>query len=190
MTMRLQAHAAADRATFEGLYRAHFAFAWRALARLGVDERDLADATQDVFVVVYKKYPEFDGASRPTTWFYAICMRVASDRRRSARSRLEVLTDAAAVPEPPAQADDGGTLDTHRRALLAAALDELPLEQRAVFTLFELDAMTGDAIAKLLGIPAPTVHSRLRLARATVRRSLERARAREHFELAKVGALP
>jgi RNA polymerase sigma-70 factor, ECF subfamily len=189
MTMRLQTHAA-DVAPFESLYRAHFAFAWRALARLGVAERDLADATQDVFVVVYKKYSEFDWANRPTTWIYAICMRVASDRRRSALSRLEVLTDGAAMPEPPAQADDSGTLATDRRALLAAALDELPLEQRAVFTLFELDAMQGDEIAKLLGIPVATVHSRLRLARATVRRSLERARAREHFDLARVGALP
>src|SRR6188472_4434348 len=80
----LPAPPTADLREFEAAYRAHFAFAWRSLRRLGVPERDLPDATQEVFLVVHKKLPDFDARSRLSTWVYAICLRVASDRRRRA----------------------------------------------------------------------------------------------------------
>ena len=69
------------RATFADLYRDHFDFVWRVLARLGVPDRDLPDAAQDVFVVVHKKLPEFEWQCRPTTWLYGISFRVASAPR-------------------------------------------------------------------------------------------------------------
>ncbi|HYQ28049.1 MAG TPA: sigma-70 family RNA polymerase sigma factor [Polyangiaceae bacterium] len=177
-------------ASFELIYRQHFAFAWRSLRRLGICERDLNDAAQDVFLVVYRKLPEFDFEHPIGTWIYAICLRVASSRRRSAVQRHEQLGDA---PEPleklePALAADAETQQlSERRALLAAALDAMSLEQRAVFTLFELEGRTGEEVAELLGVPAPTVASRLRLAREIFRRSIERHRAREHFELRRMG---
>lgn len=170
---------------FETAYREHFAFAWRSLRRLGVPERDLPDAAQEVFIVVHKKLREFDARSRLSTWVYAICLRVASDRRRRAASRYEVL-DEGAEPARDAVAADTSELG-ERRALLEKALDAMSLEQRAVFTLFELEGMTGEEIASLLEIPAPTVHSRLRLARETFRRVIERARARERFDLVRMG---
>jgi RNA polymerase sigma-70 factor (ECF subfamily) len=176
---------AADLREFEAAYRAHFAFAWRSLRRLGVPERDLPDATQEVFLVVHKKLPEFDAQSRLSTWVYAICLRVASDRRRRASSRYEVLAEGS-EPQREASSADSPELG-ERRALLEKALDALSLEHRAVFTLFELEGMTGEEIAALLEIPAPTVHSRLRLAREGFRRAVERARARERFDLVRIG---
>jgi RNA polymerase sigma-70 factor (ECF subfamily) len=175
----------ADLREFEAAYRAHFAFAWRSLRRLGVPERDLPDATQEVFLVVHKKLPEFDARSRLSTWVYAICLRVASDRRRRASNRYEVLAEGS---EPLRDASNADPPELgERRALLEAALDALSLEQRAVFTLFELEGMTGEEIATLLEIPAPTVHSRLRLAREAFRRAALRARARERFDLVRIG---
>jgi RNA polymerase sigma-70 factor (ECF subfamily) len=170
---------------FEAAYREHFAFAWRSLRRLGVPERDLADAAQEVFIVVHKKLAEFDARSRLSTWVYAICLRIASDRRRRASTRYEVLGDDA---EPWRDAKAPESLDlAERRALLERALEAMSLEQRAVFTLFELEGLTGEEIAMLLEVPAPTVHSRLRLARDTFRRVIERARARERFDLVRIG---
>jgi RNA polymerase sigma-70 factor, ECF subfamily len=176
------ASVAADTVDFEAFYRAHFGFAWRALVRLGVPERDLADACQDVFVVVHEKLAGLDPRSRLTTFLYAVCLRVASDRRRRAAARYEVLGGEHESPvehEPPILSD--------RRALLAYALDRMPLEQRAVFTLFELEGMTGEEIAALLAVPAATVHSRLRLARDAFRLALRRAEARERFDLDRRG---
>jgi len=176
--------------SFERVYREHFVFAWRALRRLGVPERDLNDAAQDAFLVIHRKLPEFDFERPITTWIYAICLRVASDRRRSAVQRHERLDEATGMPERPEQAltaDAEGQELNERRALLEAALDAMSLEQRAVFTLFELEGRTGEEVASILGVPAPTVHSRLRLAREIFRRSIERHRTRERFELRRIG---
>jgi RNA polymerase sigma-70 factor, ECF subfamily len=189
--MRAAARSAPAEASesFEAVYRAHFAMVWRVLRRFGVPDRDLPDAAQDVFVVVHRKLAEFDGRSRISTWLYAICLRVASDRRRRAPSRHEVASD---------ERDDGrvsgATTEpweiTERRALLQAALDAMPLEQRTVFALFELEGMTGEEIADVVEAPLATVHSRLRLSRETFRRVVGRARAREEFDRARLGEKP
>lgn len=167
--------------TFRRTYQAHFGYVWRVLARLGVPERDLPDTVQDVFVVVYRKHGDFDGQSLVTTWLYGICFRVASERRRSAKSRYEVLE------EPPertahAESDDRVVHTTHYRRLLNAALDTMPLEQRAVFAFYELDGLSGEEIAERVGVPVATVHSRLRLARGVFRRFVDRIEQREAFE--------
>ncbi len=176
----------AEPLSLERVYRSHFSFVWRSLRRLGVSEADAPDAAQDVFLVVHAKLAAFDLAVPITTWLYAICMRVASDRRRSARSRYEVLAEPA---EPPSRASDAeSSLDLERRrSILATALDAMPISQRAVFTLFELDGWTGDRIAELLQIPLATVHSRLRLARETFRAVVARQKTREAFLLRRMG---
>lgn len=172
----------ADLAEFESVYRDHFAFVWRSLRRLGVPERDLPDATHDVFLVAHARFADFDGRHRASTWLFAIALRVASDRRRKAATRYEVYGEER---EPPGSSDPDPLEE--RRKLLERCLDAMPLDQRAVFVLFELEGMTGEEIAGLLAIPAPTAHSRLRLARETFRRVLGREQARERFELARMG---
>jgi RNA polymerase sigma-70 factor (ECF subfamily) len=171
-TLKVAGIGALDRAatgstgmTFEDIYRAHFAFVWRNLRRLGVSEADAADVAQEVFIVVHRKLPEFAGRSKVTTWLYGVCFRVASERRRSGvRAPLGEQEAAAFVSrpaEPHASAERNEGL-----ALLERVLARIPDEQRAVFCLFELEGMTGDEIAESLEIPLGTVYSRLRLARA------------------------
>lgn len=176
----------------EAIYREQFAFVWRALRRLGVREADVADAAQEVFIVVHRKLGTFDFAVPITTWLYAICLRVASGRRRSAGTRHEVLCemndDASHFEVASGGAEADTTLERHRRqSVLEAALDAMPIEQRSVFTLFELDEWSGDRIADLLQIPLSTVHSRLRLARATFRAVVARCQKQEEFLLRRWG---
>jgi RNA polymerase sigma-70 factor (ECF subfamily) len=173
--------------TFEDVYDEHFRFVWRALRRFNVPEADLPDATQEVFVVVHRRLPEFEGRAKITTWLFRICLRVAKDRRRRAHVRHEV-----AVAEP----EEGGTLGAdasaalERRddlALFDAAMGELDLDQAAVFTLFELEAMTGQQIADTLDIPLGTVYSRLRLAREAFKKAVLRLAARRRSGVAGGG---
>jgi RNA polymerase sigma-70 factor (ECF subfamily) len=171
--------------SFEAIYEEHFRFVWRSLRRLGVPESDVADAVQDVFLVVHRRLGEFERRSKVSTWLYGICYRVARDRRRLAHVRRRVDDDGQ-IDE---RADDGADVAAaaERRqglALLEAILDEMPMEQRAVFTLFELESMGGEAIAEALEIPVGTVYSRLRIAREQFRRSLGRLQARDRFRLA------
>lgn len=174
--------------TFEEVYQEHFRFVWRSLRRLGVPESDASDAAQDVFLVVHRRLSDFEGRSRMTTWLYGICYRVARDRRRLAHVRRRV--DDEEILEQ--KADDGADVaaEAERRqglALLDALLDDLTLEQRAVFTLFELEGLTGEAIAEALEIPVGTVYSRLRLGREQFRKSLSRLHARDRFRVESLG---
>lgn len=165
--------------TFEELYDQNFDFIWRTLRRLGVSASDLPDATQEVFVVVHRQLGAFEGRAKVTTWLFKIALRVARDRRRRAHVRREL--PGSDVLETIADPCDDVTARLERRddlALFDAALEGLDLEQRAVFTLFELEGMTGQGIAELLEIPLGTVYSRLRLGRVAFRGHFKRHAAR------------
>ena len=164
---------------------------WRSLRRLGVPESETPDAVQDVFIVVHRKLSGFEGRSKLTTWLFGICLRVASDRRRKAYRHMETSDDGAVAERVDSQHDVGAEAERlEGLALLEHILDQLPIEQRAVFTLFELEEMSGDEIAQALGIPTGTVRSRLRLARETFRRACERFRARDSFRASPRGEEP
>lgn len=170
------------------LYREQFRFVWRSLRRLGVAESDLPDAVHDVFLVVHKKLDDYLPRGKVTSWLYAICLRTASDRRRSAARKRELY----ALPIDELTTGDSTALVERRQALslVDELLDQLPLEQRVVFTFFELDGMSGEEIAELLQIPIGTVWSRLRLARRCFREAVERLRARDEFRTKPWGARP
>jgi RNA polymerase sigma-70 factor, ECF subfamily len=161
--------------SFADIYGQHLGSVWRSLRRLGVHEDEVADAAQDVFVVVHRRLADFEGRSKMSTWLFGICLRVARDRRRLAYRRRYVPADQTLFEGIEAASDVGA--DAERRqalALVGSAMMELPAEQRRVFTLFELEGMSGEDIATELEIPRGTVHSRLRLAREAFRRSIAR----------------
>jgi RNA polymerase sigma-70 factor (ECF subfamily) len=168
-----------DLTEFRAVYEAHFRFVWGSLRRLGVREADALDLTQKVFVTVHARAAVFEGRSRLRTWIFGICQRVASDYRRSAAFRHEVVMDAAELDTH--RETEGGahaTAESRQRAAVAETiLNKLPEPQRVVFVLFELDEMSGDEIAELLDLSVGTVRSRLRLARETVRREVKRLSA-------------
>lgn len=166
--------------TLRAVYDEHFQFVWRSLRRLGVREADVPDAVQDVFLVVHRKLAEFEGRSKVTTWLFGIAMRVARDRQKLAYTRRRVDDEDAVAGCVDASADAFAELERKQGLeLLELILDGMPMEQRAVFSLFELDGLTGDDIAELLEIPLGTVYSRLRLAREVFQRAVTRLRARE-----------
>ncbi|MBX3203280.1 MAG: RNA polymerase sigma factor [Labilithrix sp.] len=159
------------------IFEAHGDFVWRALARSGVRDADLRDATQEVFLVVSRKVSEREGTSSLSTWLYGIAIKVAANYRRKAHRKREELTDE--VPDPvegevhgdPEQA----LANEQARVRLAQILDELPVDQRVVFMMFELEEMTCPAIAEALGIPLGTVYTRLRSGRAMFEEKAGRA---------------
>ena len=160
----------------EATYRAHQKFVWRSLARLGVPDVALGDATHDVFMVVARRLEEFEARAALKTWLFAICLRVARARRRDyAREQLRReqygRIHGQAPSQPHAQADAARTL----RDLLQQ-LDE---DKRAVFIMAELEQMTAPEIASVLRIKMGTVYSRLRLARAELERLVKRHSAQE-----------
>jgi len=164
-------------AWLRGLLSDHAAYVGRALRYLGVPERDLPDACQEVFVVVARRHTDLRGDTAPRPWLYAIAVNVARNARRTARRRPEVPT--AELPETeiaPAQLHSLEQRD--RQALALRLLATLSDEQREVFVLHDVEALTMAEITAGLEIPLKTGYSRLRLAREALSRALGRARAR------------
>jgi RNA polymerase sigma-70 factor (ECF subfamily) len=156
--------------SFRELFDAHGPYIWRTLRRLGVREADAKDMCQEVFVVVHRRLPDFDGTASVRTWVYGIAVRVASQYRRRAVHRHEELSDQ--IPEIVSTPPQDDTL--YGKWLLErlnAALDRLDENQRVVFVLYELEELTMTEIASALGCPLQTAYSRLRVARETVRKA-------------------
>jgi RNA polymerase sigma-70 factor (ECF subfamily) len=162
--------------TVAEVYARHADFVWASLARLGVLRDDLPDQLQEVFLVVHRRIDSFDGSSAVTTWLFGICLRVAQGWRRHRRRHPE---DAVGeLPEQRTELDSPEEDAARRQArrTLAAVLDRLEPDRRAVFVMFELEGMSCAAIAELLGVPTGTVYSRLHTARGECQRQLERVR--------------
>ena len=160
---------------FPRLFQELSPFVWRALRRLGVQERDCEDVLQEVFLTVHKKLPEFEQRSSLRTWVYGICLRKAQDYRRLARVTREVGEPGRELRATAPNQEE--TLEVNRaRALLDSILDQLDDDKRAVFVMFEWEALSMSEVAELVGVPVQTAYARLYAARKHVQTALGVAR--------------
>src|SRR5262245_3684045 len=89
---------AAGSLSFQQVYEAHFQYIWRCLRGFGVSEHALDDAVHDVFLVVQRKLPSFDGSeARVTTWLYEIALRVG--RRYRSQTAKDAQRSVSLAPE-------------------------------------------------------------------------------------------
>jgi RNA polymerase sigma-70 factor (ECF subfamily) len=173
----LEAEGPPEAPALRDVFREHAPFVLRILRRMGVPEADLEDAAQDVFVVVHRKLPGYDGRASVRTWLFGIAQRIALARRRRAHARHEVTrADVDTAGQRPSLSEDAAQLDA--RALLIDAIDRLDSDKRAVFVLYEIEGFSMHEVAAAVECPLATAYSRLRLARELVRASIERRRRR------------
>ncbi|MGC4095362.1 MAG: RNA polymerase sigma factor [Polyangiaceae bacterium] len=153
--------------SFADIFRQHARYLWRALLGLGVRPADVDDVCQEVLLVVHRRLPEFDGRAL-RSWLYAICLRVSSEYRRSARIRREVT-----VAEPPDSVLSAGPLEELQvRELwdrMLVGLDQLDEDKRAAFVLYEIEELTVREVSEAMGCPLQTAYSRLNAAREHMR---------------------
>jgi RNA polymerase sigma-70 factor (ECF subfamily) len=144
------------------------AFVERTLRRCGVPEADIADAAQDVFIVVFRRLAEYDDAGNVTAWLYSICLRLASDYRRRIARRREALM--AELPEMfSAVAGQAEVVEQEQlRRRLSEVLNGLHPTQREVFLLYEAAGCPMKEIARRLSCPLQTAYYRLHAARRSV----------------------
>lgn len=146
----------------EALFRAHAPFVASFLRHMGTSESDLDDCLQDVFVIAHRKGGYQPGPAAPRTWLASLAIRVVVARRRARRPLalldIERTADGARGPAELLEA---------RRSLarVQAALDNLSVEHRAAFILFEIEGESCESIAAMWDVPLGTVYSRLHHAR-------------------------
>jgi RNA polymerase sigma-70 factor, ECF subfamily len=153
---------AAHKARLARMIENDYRLIWRLLRRLGVPAHTVDDATQQVFLIAAERLDDIREHSE-RSFAFGTALRVAqSFRRRLAREPVSAEGDHNASPLPgPDELSD----QRRARETLNRLLDELPLELRTVFILFELEGLTSPEIAELTNVPLGTVASRLRRAR-------------------------
>ncbi|MHB8417680.1 MAG: RNA polymerase sigma factor [Myxococcales bacterium] len=173
---------ASDTSAQRQLYESHADFVRRLLIRLGSPAADADDLVQETFVVAFRKWPAFDadrfvareaGASAERSWLYAIAVRVAAAARRRSRVRRFLGFDEA--PEPVDPATPGSLFErAEARRQVHRLLEGMGEKKRTVFLLFEVEGLSGDEIARVVGCPVKTVWTRLFHARREFLRRLSR----------------
>jgi RNA polymerase sigma-70 factor (ECF subfamily) len=173
----IAAAAKGDTAAFRALYQRHRGDVARLVYRMLNGSADVDDVVQEVFVQVFRSLKDFRGQSKFSTWVHRVGVNVVLMHRRAARSRP---TYAEELP-PEHTADETSVLpdeDAERRArvrIFAKLLDKLAEKKRTVFILHEIEGITPQEIATIVGAPVLTVRTRLFYAR----RELEELMAAE-----------
>ena len=141
------------------------------------NRQDALDVCQEAFLRVHCALGTFDGEAQFFTWLYRIVHNLCIDQLR--RRRFEVAfdeRDASLVPAPSTSADPARALgDRELRARFAEAMATLTPAHRAVLTLRELEGLSYQQIADVVGCSIGTVMSRLFHARRNLQKQL-----REH----------
>ena len=161
------------RPVFAGVYAEHFELVWRSLRHLGVPAVALDDAVQDVWLVVHRRLPEFDGRSKVSTWLFGISINVARARRRARQERHP----SEPLPEglPSAGLDPERALASRRAwTLVQTFLDELPELTRAIFVSTLLENFSPAETAAATGLDVSTVYHRVRALRRSFQRFMQR----------------
>ncbi len=163
---------------FRALFDAHAAYVAASLGRLGIQPSDRDDLVVEVFVRVHRELSSYDPARPVKPWLFAFAARVASEHRRLARHRREVLGEGPELASS-APAPDRAMESVEARRLVDRALDDLDDDKRAVFVLHDLDETPVPEIARALGIAEGTAYSRLRAARAEFTSAVRRLSGKE-----------
>jgi RNA polymerase sigma-70 factor, ECF subfamily len=143
--------------------------AWRMLG----NRDDARDATQEVYLRVYKYLGRFRAGEDFRGWLYRITINVCNDiarRKRSSATRFAEL-DVAELPrvESSSANPEESVLHQQQLAMVRAALQMLSRKERAALVLRDLEGLSTEEVARILGSRSVTVRSQVSSARAKIK---------------------
>jgi RNA polymerase sigma-70 factor (ECF subfamily) len=170
---------AGEAALFETLVHRHSRRVYRAARAILGDDEEAADVVQETFVRAYRKLGQFAARAKFSTWLTKIGVHEARARRR--RSRAPAVNARELARTNPANKPDAApdperrTLVREMRALLEAAIEDLPPHYRTVFVMRVVEEANTAETADVLNLSPDVVKTRLRRARALLREKLRAA---------------
>jgi RNA polymerase sigma-70 factor (ECF subfamily) len=152
--------------------------------RLCDDPEKAQDLVQETFLRALKSWGSFDGRSKPSTWLYTIASRACQrmERRRAGEPRYTSSLDRprstgdAQVVDLPASGETPLEWLERKEVVQAVrrAIDGLPIHFRLPLVLKEIEGLSVEDVAKVLGLKPATVKTRLHRARLAVREELSK----------------
>lgn len=157
-----------DMAAFEEIYKQCSSTVYSIALGITRNHQDAEEATQDVFVKVFRGLNNFRFGSSFSTWLYRIAANTAINvyrkraRRGAASLQYDELKDTRTVA-PDTQRQETEQQDVAAR--VAALLDNISPEHRSCIVLREIEGFDYKEMAGVLNIPLNTVRTRLKRAR-------------------------
>ncbi|MEM1177746.1 MAG: RNA polymerase sigma factor [Acidobacteriota bacterium] len=144
---------------------------------------DAEDLVQEIFLIALRKWHQFNGEAKPTTWLYTIAARACTRRRRKRAGEprtMESLTELLPSVEDGIPDLDvvSNPLDEQLRREAFEAVERgiasLPTHFRMPLVLKEIVELPMDEVAEILGLKVATVKTRVHRGRLLLRRELSR----------------
>ena len=151
--------------------------AWRMLG----NREDARDAAQEVFLRVHKYLGGFRSDQDFAAWLYRIIVNVCRDhmRKRSAHHQFasfeSELEDGALEALASNEDVEANAIRSQQRAMIGAALDTLSTKERAALVLRDLEGLSTEEVARVLGSSQTTVRTQISSARAKIKQYRDRA---------------
>jgi RNA polymerase sigma-70 factor (ECF subfamily) len=157
-----------DQRAFEALVLKYQDRIYRLIQRMVSGSDGVDDLAQEVFIRAYRSIGEFKGESSLYTWLYKIALNLCRNHYRT-RGRRPVsveLEDADGADGADGAELSGATPEEEVSRgqfwdQLRLGLDELPAEQREAVVLCDLEGMSYEEMAGVIGVPIGTVRSRI-----------------------------
>jgi RNA polymerase sigma-70 factor (ECF subfamily) len=183
-----------DFAAFETLLERYEDKVFRLAFRFVRNESDAKEILQDTFLSIWRKLDTFKGDSQFSSWVYRVTANAALMRLRSQRRHPQISTEdlppgfldshgagygegygSGHIPSPGenwAKRPDDQLQSDELRRHIQSAVDALPELYRTVFLVRDVEGMSTEETAELLGISVPTVKTRLHRARIALREAI------------------
>ncbi len=169
--------AGGDVQAFAQLVRSHSGLVYRVAVRI-LNVEEAQDASQEVWIRVWRNIRKFRGESAFSTWLYKItvntCLSVL--RKEQAREMREVSDEHPYLPVNPSIEDDPETaaLAAERRGELLSALEYVRAEHRAALVLRHMEGLSYAEVAQILEVPEGTAKGWVSRGRASLLVALSR----------------
>jgi RNA polymerase sigma-70 factor, ECF subfamily len=168
----IRAAGAGDLAAFESLMRQHERLVLVTALRLLGNLEDAQDASQEVFLKLYRNLRRLERSENISGWLYIVTVSVCRDvrsRRPESVAIEETVEPAEPGAGPPQQLDEA-----ERRRALKLSLRMLAEREREAVILRDLEGLTTQEVARVMGSSEATVRSHISQARVKMRGFLER----------------
>jgi len=166
--------------TFEEVYERFRRPVWRLARRLTENEEEALDATQEIFLRVWRGLAGFRGEAKLSTWVFQIAWNYLRAHRRRMGRQLHLISagsngthDLVAVARDTQPGPERRAAAAEGLNRVEAALQELPENHRVVVWLRDGEDLSYEEIARVLDVPIGTVRSRLARARTALRKAVE-----------------
>jgi RNA polymerase sigma-70 factor (ECF subfamily) len=173
-----------DMGSFEELVARHEEKLYRVTMRLLRNETDAREVLQDAFLSAWQNLDQFAGRAQFGTWIYRVAVNAALMLLRARRRHPSVSTEdlgslEAALEQSPAAASaqpsdwfrrpDEQLQSAELMRHVQQAVDGLPELLRVAFVLRDVEGLSTEETADILGVTIPTVKTRLHRARLALR---------------------